>query len=125
MGAQAKIESHQDLRVWQESARLAKLCYELTKNFPRDELYGLTAQIRRAANSIPANIAEGHGRSSLRDYLRFLYIARGSLKELESHLVIAHNASLISIADTDTAAAQCTVVGRMLLGLIRSLQRKL
>ncbi len=123
MTVKAKIESHRDLRVWQESVKLVKICYELTKKFPHEELYCLTSQIRRAANSVPANIAEGHGRKGRREYLRFLYIAQGSLKELESHLTIAENTALVSPRDVACVTSQSAVVSRMLLGLIHSLQR--
>jgi four helix bundle protein len=79
------FQSYRDLRVWQEAMALAELCYRHTRDFPREELFGLTTQIRRAAASIPANIAEGWGRESTGAYLQFLRIAQGSCKELETH----------------------------------------
>src|SRR5262245_3335607 len=88
MGGEA-VQSHRDLRVWREAMLLAELCYQHTRDFPRDELFDLTAQIRRAAASIPANIAEGYGRESTRAYAQFLRIAQGSCKELETHVVLA------------------------------------
>jgi four helix bundle protein len=100
---------------------LAPHCYRLTKAFPRDEQFGLTAQIRRAAVSIPANIAEGYGRDSAGSYLQFLRVAHGSLRELETHLLLATD--VIEGLDPPTPALQqCDNVGKMLWGLIRSLQ---
>src|SRR5438128_2288659 len=77
------LESYRDLRVWQLSMQLAEDCYRLTRSFPREETFGLTSQIRRASSRIPANIAEGYGRSHRGEYLQFLRVAQGSLKELE------------------------------------------
>ncbi|UBF24866.1 four helix bundle protein [Kovacikia minuta CCNUW1] len=82
MGA---IESYRDLTVWQESMSLAESCYRMTKTFPKEEIYGMTAQIRRASASIPANIAEGYGREYRQEHIQSLRIAQGSLKELETH----------------------------------------
>lgn len=91
MGGGESIESYRDLRVWNEAMDLAVECYELTRLFPREEAFGLTAQIRRAAASVPANIAEGYGRNSAGSYVQFLRNAQGSLKELRdtSHPVRA------------------------------------
>jgi four helix bundle protein len=81
------MQSYQELKVWQEAMNLAELSYKITKIFPREETYGMISQIRRSAASIPANIAEGYGRKSRRQYIQFLYIAQGSLKELETHFL--------------------------------------
>jgi len=78
------VRSYRDLIVWQKAMDLVVQCYNLTKNFPNSELYGLTSQLRRAAVSIPSNIAEGHGRSSTKAYVNHLMIAHGSLMELET-----------------------------------------
>jgi four helix bundle protein len=86
---ESKIQSYRDLKVWQEAVNLAEICYCFTKNFPKEELYGMTSQIRRASVSIAANIAEGYGRKTRGEYIQFLYIAQGSLKELETHLLIS------------------------------------
>jgi four helix bundle protein len=83
-----QVNSYQDLKVWQGGMQLAEDCYCFTKGFPREEMFGMTSQIRRAAASIPANIAEGWGRESTREYIRFLRVAQGSLKELETHLIL-------------------------------------
>jgi four helix bundle protein len=80
---------HHDLLAWQEGIALVKLVYDATKNFPRSELYGLTSQMRRAAVSVPANIAEGAGRTSQKEFLQYLSIARGSLTELETYVILA------------------------------------
>jgi four helix bundle protein len=87
--SEQSINSYRDLRVWQDAMTLAESCYRLTRQFPRDELFGLTSQIRRAAASIPANVAEGHGRESTGNFVQSLRVAQGSLKELETHLLLA------------------------------------
>ena len=103
---------------------VAEACYRLTQAFPRDELFGLTAQIRRAAGSIAANVAEGHGRESTGSFIQFLRVSQGSLKELETHLILAERVGLISPAASQTILAQCDSLGKMLRALIRSLQDK-
>jgi four helix bundle protein len=85
----SEIRNFKDLRVWQLGMDIAKKCYFLTKDFPKDEMYGMTSQVRTSAVSIPANIAEGYGRKSTQDYIRFLNIAKGSLNELETHLLLS------------------------------------
>lgn len=103
---------------------IAVSCYRLTANFPKDEVYGLTAQIRRAAASIAANVAEGHGRESTGAFVQFVRVAQGSLKELETHLMLAHRVGIAAKIKTDPLLADCETVGRMLRSLIRSLQMK-
>ena len=115
------IQSYRDLRVWREGMLLAELAYRHTKGFPRDELFGLTAQIRRAAASVPANIAEGYGRENTGNYIQFLRIAQGSCKEVETHALLAERV-LEGVGSPGELLHQCDVVGRMLHGLIRSLQ---
>ena len=116
------IQSHRDLRVWQEAMSLADLCYRHTRDFPRDELFGLTAQIRRAAVSIPANIAEGYGRENTGSYVQFLRIAQGSCKELETHIALAARVLGDAASDKERVLGQAETVGKMLRALIRSLQ---
>jgi four helix bundle protein len=116
------VNSYRDLKVWQEAMSLAVACYHLTRGFPRDELFGLTAQIRRAAASIPANIAEGHGRESTGSFVQFLRVAQGSLKELETHLLLAGEVGL-STQPPDALLRRSGEIGRMLRALIRSLQK--
>lgn len=103
---------------------LAEFCYRLTKGFPREEMFGLTSQIRRSAASVAANIAEGHGRENTRSFVQFLRIAQGSLKELETHLLLAERVSIVEADATVQVHEICGEVGKMLRGLIRSLQQK-
>jgi four helix bundle protein len=118
------INSYRDLRVWQDAMALAESCYRLTGSFPRDELFGLTAQTRRAAGSIPANIAEGHGREHTGSFVQHLRIAQGSLKELETHLILAERVGILSASESQVALTQCESLGKMIRALIRSLQDK-
>jgi four helix bundle protein len=101
---------------------LAESCYRLT--FPRDELFGLTSQIRRAAGSVPANIAEGHGRENTGNFVQHLRVSQGSLKELETHLLLAERVGILPVLDLQTVLVQCESLGKMLRALLRSLQDK-
>jgi four helix bundle protein len=116
------IQSHRDLRAWQDAITLAENCYRLTKNFPRDELFGMTSQIRRSAASLPANIAEGYGRETSRSYVQSLRIAQGSLKELETHLVLSERVGLSPKSAISDLVSSCEQVGKMLRALIRAIQ---
>ena len=116
------IRSYRDLRVWQEAMTVAADCYVLTKSFPREEMYGMVAQIRRAAGSIAANIAEGHGREARGSFVQFLRVSQGSLKELETHLLLAARVGLTGTKVIEPILDRCEVVGKMLRRLIRSLQ---
>ena len=118
------INSYRDLRVWQDAMALAELCYRLTRGFPKEEMFALTSQIRRSASSIPANIAEGHGRENTRSFIQFLRIAQGSLKELETHLLLAKRVGMVDQVGVDAPMVQCDAIGKMLRSLIRSLQRR-
>jgi len=118
------IKSYRDLTVWKSGIDLTVACYEATRTFPRDELYGLTSQIRRAAASIPANVAEGHGRDSTGQFIQFLRIAQGSVKELETHLVVADRVGMLDAKIAAQLLARCDEVGRMLRSLIRTLESK-
>jgi four helix bundle protein len=118
------IQSYRDLRVWQKAMELGELCYRGTQGFPREELYGAVIQIRRAAASVPANIAEGYGRESRGEYIQFLRIAQGSLKELETHILLSQRAGLVKRETTEPILATCDLVGKTLRALIRSLQGK-
>ena len=117
-----QIRSHRDLIVWQKSMDLVVAVYDLSKDFPKEETYGLTSQLRRAAVSIPANIAEGQGRRLPGEFKQFLAHARGSLLELDTHLELARR--LRYIKDADHAALQRRVdeVGRLLNGLLASIK---
>ena len=118
----ARIDSYQQLEVWQKAVTLVTEVYQVTRTFPREEIYGLTSQLRRAAVSIPANIAEGWGRNTTRDYIQFLRVARGSLLELETHLVIAGNLELIDPSAQERLDQRTQEINRMLNGLIKSVQ---
>jgi len=118
----ATITSYRDLDVWNRSMELVVACYRLTEAFPSREQFGLTSQVRRAAASVPSNIAEGHGRASTGDYLRHLSIAHGSLMELETQLEIARRLGYLPDETWLQASAQARDVGRMLHGLIRRLK---
>jgi four helix bundle protein len=103
---------------------LAESCYRLTAQFPRDELFGLTSQIRRASASISANIAEGHGRESTGSFIQSLRISQGSLKELETHLILAERVGILAKPELETVLNRCESLGKMVRALIRSLQDK-
>ena len=118
------INSYKDLRVWQEAMDLAEACYVLTRKFPKDELFGLTSQIRRASSSIAANIAEGHGRESTQSFIQFLRIAQGSLKEVETHLILAARVQIVSTEQIAPFIERSEILGRKLRALIRTLQEK-
>ena len=115
-----KVENHKDLDVWKEAIELVLDIYEITKSFPKEEVYGLTSQIRRATVSIPSNIAEGAARSSKKEFLKFLYIALGSLSELETELIIAHQLGYFHRNDI---FKKLEIVKKLLLGLIKSLKK--
>lgn len=117
------IQSYRDLRVWQLAMDVAEKCYRLTRQFPKDELYGMTSQIRRSAASVAANIAEGHGRNGRSEYMRFLRVAQGSLKELETHLTLASRVGLVSDSAIAEVLEQSEGLGKMLRALIRSLEK--
>lgn len=111
------LQNYQELEVWQKSIDLAVSCYEATRFFPKEELFGLTSQIRRASSSMPANIAEGQGRQSTKEFLNFLSIARGSLKEVETHLILSQRIGLLSKPKLDELLRQTDTISRMMTGL--------
>jgi four helix bundle protein len=117
------INSYRDLRVWQDAMALAEACYAITAHFPREEMFGQTSQIRRAASSIAANIAEGHGREGAATFVHFLRIAQGSLKELETHVILSERVGLVQ-EGVHPVLQQCEVLGKRIRTLIRALQRK-
>ena len=101
--------------------QIAELCYALTRDFPKSELYGFTGQIRRSACAIPANVAEGYGRGHRAEYVQFLRVANGSLKELETHIILSTRVGLAQEAAIEPLLALCEEEGRMLTNLLRSL----
>lgn len=118
------IETFRDLRVWQVAIKLVTECYRLSRQLPDDERFGLTSQLRRAAVSVPANIAEGHGRGTTNAYINYLWIANGSLTELETHLVIAERLSYVSEEELAPAMDLIRQTGHMLVALRRSLESR-
>ena len=120
MSEKRKIKTFRDLIAWQKAMELARRIYQVSTRMLDSEKYGLTNQMRRAAVSIPSNIAEGYGRQSLPDYIRFLKIARGSLMELQTQLTLAEQLNFIRIPQELSALQEET--DRVLQGLIRSLE---
>ena len=118
------MAAYTDLKVWQTSMDMVETIYALTARFPREELYGLTSQMRRASVSVPSNIAEGYGRDQPGYILQFLRIALGSTRELETQLLLAVRLKFASDQDSEMARMQCDQVGKMLRGLIRSIETK-
>jgi carbamoyl-phosphate synthase large subunit len=118
------IKSYRDLKVWQEAIFLAEQVYRITGQLPADERFGLRTQAQRAAVSVPANIAEGFGRSGRLEYARFVGVARGSLMELETHLTLMVRLELIDRAAMLCAWETAQKVGKMLTALRRSLNTK-
>jgi four helix bundle protein len=121
--AQSSIASYRDLRVWKMAIELAVDCYRSTQRFPQSEVYGLTSQIRRSATSIAANIAEGYGRDSRGGYLQFLRISQGSLKDLETHLIISARLELLDADAEADLLRKSEDIGKMLRALIRSIEK--
>ena len=118
----SEIKSFRDLLVWQKAMRLVTQLYQLSSDFPKDELYGLTSQLRRAAVSVPSHIAEGYGRYSTPDYIRLLQIALGSLYELQTQVEIAANLVYISRSTCDETIGKATEIEKMLIALVRKLR---
>lgn len=104
---------------------VAERSYFLIRKFPKEEVYGLTSQIRRAAVSVAANIAEGYGRETPGSYVQFLRISQGSLKELETHLILCQRIGMSAADETQNVLEQCDETGKMLRALIRAIQRKI
>ena len=115
------LRSYRELIAWQKAVDLVTEIYAITREFPRDEIYGLTSQLRRAAVSVPSNIAEGQGRATKGEFIQFLCHARGSLFELETQIVIAERLGYIEPEIEWRAASKITEVARILNGLLTSL----
>ena len=111
------MKNHYDLDVWKKSIELVKDIYEVSKFFPKEEMYGLTSQIRRAAVSIPSNIAEGASRQSNKEFIQFLYIALGSCSEVETQIIIAKE--LFFINDIESILNRIKEIKKMINGLLR------
>ena len=121
----AVINSYRDLNVWQKSMELARVIYGLVKFLPREEVYALSDQMRRAVVSIPSNIAEGYYRNSTRDYIRFLSMAKGSLGEIETQLLLCENFGYLQNEQIIPALTKCDEISKMLTVLINNLQAKI
>jgi four helix bundle protein len=111
-----EIRNHKDLEVWKKSVDLVSNTYKITESFPDKEIYGLTNQIRRSAVSVPSNIAEGAARSSKKEFIQFLYIALGSLAELETQMIIASRLGYLN--NLDTLLNDLQLIQRLVNGLI-------
>jgi len=120
---QGDIRDYRDLIAWQKARGFVKSVYESTRSFPTEEVYGLTNQMRRAAVSAASNIAEGYGRGTLKDYLRFLQTARGSLYELQTQILLAGDLSYLPAGEVALLCEQCAECSRVLQGLIKGLRR--
>lgn len=116
------MQDFHGLKVWQKAHQLTLAVYQITATFPRDELYGLTSQIRRSCASIPANLAEGCGRNGAAEFARFCSIAMGSASELEYHLLLARDLKLIEPKVHEALALRVTELKRMLAGLLQKLK---
>jgi len=124
MAVKSSIENFRDLRVWQAGVELVEAIYRLSASFPAEEMYGLKAQIRRAAVSIPSNIAEGHTRASTREYLNHLSIAQGSLAEVETQLELAVRLQYLSREKLQPILAAIHALGRQLYALRNALEKR-
>lgn len=120
-----EIKNYKDLEVWKRSRKLVKAVYTLTRVFPREELYALTSQLRRAAISIPSNLAEGHSRSGTKDFIQFISIAIGSLAELETQILLSEDLEYVAPEDNHLLLTEITGLQKMLHTLRSSLRAKL
>jgi four helix bundle protein len=118
------IHSYRDLKVWQKSMDLVEQCYRMTRRFPADEKFGLVTQIRRAAVSVPANIAEGQGRSHTKEFLNHLSMANGSLVEVETLLLVSKRVGYLTDSLLAPVFGICNEIGRMLTALRQALRRR-
>jgi four helix bundle protein len=118
------LKNYKELKVWQKSYQLCLEIYKITKGFPKEETYSLTSQIRRAAVSIPSNIAEGYGRKTTPEYIRSLYIAYGSNCELETQILLSGDLGYIEVGKLKKLQNEIGEVERMLKALIKSLENK-
>jgi four helix bundle protein len=116
------LKTHKDLNVWQNSIDFVTKIYNISKNFPKEEAYGLQNQIRRAAVSIPSNISEGASRNSKKEFIQFLYVALGSASEVETQIIIANKIGYIS--DVDQLLNEIDLIKKMLNGLISYLKKQ-
>ena len=119
------MKTHKDLDVWKKSVSLVTSIYEVTKTFPKDDIYGLTNQIRRSAVSIPSNIAEGSARKGEKEFIQFLYISLGSMAELETQLIIANNLKYVNLNDYELMTGRLEEIRKTIIGLIKFVKNKI
>jgi len=119
---EGKVKSYEDLLIWQRAIGLAKAVYERTRSFPREELYGLASQLRRAVVSVPSNIAEGQARQHTKEFVQFLYHSLGSLAEVDTQLIIAEAIGLLPREDLEVLQKEVTEIRKMTHALIQKLQ---
>jgi four helix bundle protein len=117
------MKTHKDLMAWQKGIHLVTDVYKTTTNFPKEEIYGITNQIRRAAISVPSNVAEGAARSSKKEFCHFLYVSLGSTSELETQFIIAENLKFLKKEDSVNLQDQLTEIRKTILGLISYLKK--
>ncbi len=117
----SKVKSYRELIVWQKSVELAKKIYVLTQHFPKEEMYGLTSQLRRGSVSICCNIAEGQARNSTGEFKQFLGISKGSLAELETLLLLSREMQLMEASEYQVLSDSCEEINKLLNGLLKSL----
>lgn len=122
--ASGSVKSYRDLLVWQEAMDLVVTCYQVTKTFPKSEMYGLVSQLQRAAVSIPSNISEGRARQHSKEFLQSLSIACGSLAEVETHIQIAERLHYMDSDNVKQLLDKTAEIGRMLHGLRRSIEKR-
>jgi four helix bundle protein len=116
------IRSFQDLEIWRRGIVLVERVYAVTGNFPKEEIYSLTSQIRRSAISVPSNIAEGFSRFHSKEYRRFLYVSLGSCSELATQIIIASKLKYLSISESDKVLAEIEIISKMTMSLIKKLK---
>lgn len=116
------MKTHKDLDVWKKSIEFVSEIYQVTSSFPKEELYGLTSQIRRAAISIPSNISEGAARNHKKEFKQFLYISLSSCSEIETQIIIARNLGYIKLSQNNILS-KLEIISKMLQGLIKSIDR--
>ena len=119
------IESYRDLTVWKKAMDLAEMVFVLTSRFPKEQRYGLSAQMQRSANSVPSNIAEGHARDFTKEYLYHLSVSLGSIAEMETHLILCGRLKLLSEDEVTKALGLADEIGKMIRGIQRGLKEKL
>ena len=119
-----EISSYKDLLIWQKGIELVKMTYLICNNFPKEEVFGLQSQIKRSSVSIPSNIAEGYGRNTSQSFIQFLRIARGSLLELETQLIIAKELEFVTVDNFDKMSSLITEESKMINGFIKSIEKK-